>query len=101
MLRCARMPVRMHIHVYMLSALGFMTYEPSVLRLVAVVATGQQDAGSRKTLHALLLRVDYRLSGAANMLSRKRCMLHEKNAMQMHVRGHGHAAFEFQLSPCV
>ena len=62
MLRCARMPMRMHIHVNMLSALGFMTYEPSVLRLVAVVATGQQHAGSRKTLHALLLRVDYRLS---------------------------------------
>ena len=101
MLRCARMPVRMHIHVHMLSALGFMTYEPSVLRLVAVVATGQQDAGSRKTLHALLLRVDYRLSGAANMLSRKCYMLHEKNVMQMHVRGHGHAAFEIQLSPCV
>ena len=62
MLRCARMPMRMHMHVYMISSLEFMTYEPSVLRLVAVVATGQQDAGSRKTLHALLLRVDYRLS---------------------------------------
>ena len=98
---CMHMPMRMQIHVCMFSALRFMTYEPSVLRLVAVVATGQQDAGSRKTLHALLLRVDYRLSGAAHMLSRKRCMLHEKNAMQMHVRGHGHAAFEFQLSPCV
>ena len=56
------MPMRMPIHVYMLSAPGFMTYEPSVLYLVAVVATGQQDVGSRKTLHALLLRVDYRLS---------------------------------------
>ena len=46
MLRCARMPMRMHMHVYMISSLEFMTYEPSVLRLVAGVATGQHDASS-------------------------------------------------------
>ena len=65
-----------------------MSYEPSVLRLVAVIATGQQDAGSWKTLHVLLLRVVYRLPEAAHMISRKRRMLHGRHAMRIHVRGH-------------
>ena len=55
------MPMRMHIHVRMLSPLRFATYEPSVLHLVAVMATGQQDAGSWKTLNTLPLGVGYRL----------------------------------------
>ena len=43
---CMHMPMRMHIHVCMFSALRFAPYEPSALHLVAVMATGQQDAGS-------------------------------------------------------
>ena len=43
---CMHMPMRMHIHVFMVSALAFAPYEPSALHLVAVMATGQQDAGS-------------------------------------------------------
>ena len=78
-----------------------MPYEPSVLRLVAVMATRQQDAGSWKTLNALPLRVVYRLSEAAHMLSRKSRMLNGKHAMRIHVREHGHATSRFQLSPCV
>ena len=97
MLCCAHMPMRMHIHVFMLSSLRYMPYEPSVLRLVAVMATRQQDAGSWKTLNALPLRVVYRLSEAAHMLSRKSRMLNGKHAMHIHVRGHGHATFRFQL----
>ena len=68
-----------------------------MLRLVAVVATRQQDAGSWKTLHVLLLRAVYRLSEAARMLSRESRMLHEKYAMKIHVRGHGHVAFRFPI----
>ena len=59
MLCCAHMPMRMHILLCMLLALGYMPYEPSVLRLVAVMATGQQDACSWKTLHVLLQEVVY------------------------------------------
>ena len=98
---CVHMPMRMNIHVCMFSALEFAPYEPSVLHLVAVMATGQQDAGSWKMLHALLLGVSYRLSGAAWMLSCENRMLHDTYAMKMHVRGHGHVAFKFQSSACV
>ena len=101
MLCCTHMPMRMHIHICMLSSLECRPYEPSVLRLVAVMATRQQDAGSWKTLNALPLRVVYRLSEAAHMPSRKNRMLNGKHAMRIHVRGHGHATFRFQLSPCV
>ena len=98
---CTHMPMRMHIHVFMFSALEFAPYEPSVLHLVAVMATGQQDAGSWKILHALLLGVDYRRPGAECMLSCEKRMLHETYTMKMHVHGHGHVAFEFRLSACV
>ena len=101
MLCCAHMPMRMHIHVCMLSSLRFMPYEPSVLRLVAVMATRQQDAGSWKTLHVLLLRAVYRLSEAARMLSRESRMLHEKYAMQFMCVGMGMSPSDFRLSPCV
>ena len=76
------MPMPMRILLRMLSALGYMSYEPSVLRLVAVMATGQQDAGSWKTLHVLLLGVVYRLSEAAHILSRKSRTLHGNHAMR-------------------
>ena len=98
---CAHMPMRMHIHVHILWALGCAPYEPSVLRLVAVVATRQQDAGSWKTLHVLLLRAVYRLSEAARMLSRESRMLHEKYAMQFMCVGMGMSPSDFRLSPCV
>ena len=97
MLCCARMLMRMYIHVFILSPLGCAPYEPSALRLVAVIATRQQDAGSWKTLPVLLLRAVYRLSEAAHMLPHESRMLHEKHAMQIHVRGHGHVAFGFPI----
>ena len=45
----------------------------------------------------LLLRAVYRLSEAARMLSHESRMSHEKHAMQIHVRGHGHVAFRFPI----
>ena len=91
MLCCAHMPMRMHIHVFMLPSLDCMPYEPSVLRLVAVMATRQQDACSWKTPNALPLRAVYRLSEAAHKILRKSRMLNGKYSMRIHVRGHGHA----------
>ena len=73
MLCCAHMPMRMHIHVCMLSSLECGPYEPSVLRPVAVMATRQQDAGSWKTLNALP-RSESRLStlrGSTHAIAQK------------------------------
>ena len=61
----------------------------------------EQDAGSWKTLHVLLLGVVYRLSEAAHILSRKSRTLHGNHAMRFHAHGHAHARLRFKLSPCV
>ena len=67
----------MQIHMFMLYSLISVPYKRSVMLLVAVMATRQQDVGSWQTAHALILGVDYQLPEAVRMISHEMRMLYE------------------------